>query len=126
MKSKLFFLILLLCVSCVDEKQLRLSANLGHGMELYETHCANCHQMDGKGLAKLIPPLLDADYIRNQTDSISSIIRNGLNGPVKVNGTIYNLQMPGNKTLTDEEIELIASYVITIFNNKSSSVAGEN
>ncbi len=120
MKSKLFLLVMLFCVSCVDEKQLRLSANLGHGMELYETHCANCHQMDGKGLAKLIPPLLEADYIRTNKDSISSIIRNGLKGPVKVNGITYNLQMPGNNILTDEEVELITSYVLSIFNNKSS------
>ncbi len=120
MKSKFFLLVMLLCVSCVDEKQLRLSANLGHGMELYETHCANCHQMDGKGLAKLIPPLLEADYIRTNKDSIQSIIRKGLRGPVKVNGITYNLQMPGNNILTDEEVELITSYVIGIFNNHSS------
>ncbi|MFN9112240.1 MAG: c-type cytochrome [Bacteroidota bacterium] len=84
---------------------------IAHGQQLYETHCSNCHQADGKGLAMLIPPLLNADYIVDSAAQLPCIIQNGMRGPVEVNGSVYNLKMPGNNKLTVEEITAIVQFV---------------
>tara|TARA_R110002020_G_scaffold313507_1_gene528740 strand:- start:260 stop:481 length:222 start_codon:yes stop_codon:yes gene_type:complete len=34
------------------------------GKTIYENHCGNCHQSDGSGLGKLIPPIKDSDYFQ--------------------------------------------------------------
>ena len=47
------------------------------GKELYENYCANCHQKDGTGLGKLIPPLRDADYFKADIHRSIWIMKHG-------------------------------------------------
>ncbi len=64
------------------------------GQKLYTMYCANCHQEDGSGLGKLIPPLAGSDYMEeNFSESICGI-KNGFKGEMRVNGIIYNQAMP--------------------------------
>ena len=82
------------------------------GMQLYRQHCANCHQVDGTGLAALIPPLNDSDYLQNmEKSSLACQIRYGLNKEIKVNGIGFNQQMPGIPQLQPLEIAEIVTYV---------------
>lgn len=81
------------------------------GKELYENYCANCHQADGRGLGKLIPPLRDADYFKASIHRSVWIMRNGKKGPLLVNGQEYNQPMPGNPNLKPLEIAQIATYL---------------
>jgi cytochrome c oxidase subunit 2 len=90
------------------------------GESVYNTNCASCHQEDGAGLAKLYPPLLNSDFIKNNPLAIDSIIKNGQNGPIVVNGVNYNMAMPSSKKLSDFEIKQIASYVLIKFNKLDS------
>ena len=71
--------------------------SLGRG--LYNQHCANCHGMDGEGLEQLIPPLAKSDYLMEQIDRAVCQIPNGVTGEIKVNGVVYNQEMPPNKEL---------------------------
>ncbi len=108
--------ILLALNACVDNNQAQLRANANHGLELYERMCANCHQSDGKGFVKLYPPLRNSDYFNNKNDSeIFYIIKNGLKGNITVNDVNFNLPMPANPKLSNEEIEHIIEYVETRF-----------
>jgi mono/diheme cytochrome c family protein len=81
------------------------------GEILYKNFCANCHMEDGNGLGKLIPPLAESDYIKNNQDHLACIIRYGIKGEIIVNGIIYNQEMPGEKVLTDFEINNIINYI---------------
>jgi hypothetical protein len=66
---------------------------------------------DGKGLGRLIPPLADADYLINHQEHIACIIRYGLKGEIYVNGQFFNQEMPGEKALSDFEINNIINYI---------------
>lgn len=85
------------------------------GKVLYESHCGNCHQSDGKGLGKLIPPLRDADYFKASTPRTAWIIRYGQTGEITVNGEKYNQAMPPNPTLKPLDIAQITTYLYNIW-----------
>ncbi len=92
------------------------------GKTLYENHCANCHQSDGEGLGKLIPPLRDADYFKESIHRTAWIIRNGQQGEITVNGIQYNQEMPANPRLTPLEIAQITTYLYNIWGMKEGVV----
>ena len=81
------------------------------GKELYENYCANCHQKDGTGLGKLIPPLRDADYFKADMHRSIWIMKHGKEGEIRVNGQVYNQAMPANPNLSPLELAQIATYL---------------
>ncbi len=95
--------------------KIRLKQYHAAGKHLYNLHCANCHQTDGSGLAKLYPPLKDADYLISNRNAAICSMRHGYKGGVTVNGVFYNQGMPANMNLTDLDIAEIATYVLTEF-----------
>ena len=123
----LIFIFLLLQFSCVpDEKKgrfdhldkrtkIRLRQYLVEGKRLYGIHCANCHQLDGNGLARLYPPLRGSDYLLPNVPDVICGMRYGQRGEITVNGVMFNLEMPGIPGITDLEIAEIATYVYTEF-----------
>lgn len=87
------------------------------GRELYLIHCANCHQIDGSGLGLVIPPLKDADYLKEDLARSVRIIRYGQKGEIIVNGATYNQPMPANPHLKPIEVAQIATYIHTRWGN---------
>lgn len=85
------------------------------GKRLYENHCGNCHQNDGKGLGKLIPPLREADYFKESVHRSIWIMKHGQKGEIIVNGQVYNQDMPNSPQLTPLEIAQISTYVFNIW-----------
>lgn len=81
------------------------------GQLLYTTHCSNCHQPDGSGLARVYPPLDSSDYLENNSEAVACLIRYGITGPLVVNGIEFVQPMPGIPTLTDLEIATIMTYI---------------
>lgn len=77
---------------------------------------------DGKGLAKLIPPLANADYLKTNQDRIPCIIRNGQSGEIVVNGVVYNQEMPGEK-YTEIQINNMINYINTAWENNIPTVS---
>lgn len=100
------------------KEQLKLDNYFLAGKALYEAKCANCHQANGEGLAALYPPLKNADYLTNNPLAIICIAKNGMEGPLMVNGREYNLKMPANEGLTNLEIAEIATYVLNAWDTK--------
>ncbi len=81
------------------------------GENLYRTYCANCHMEDGTGLERLIPPLAGSDWLRDHQDTLPCIIRNGMHGPIVVNGITYEGEMPSNKQLNPVLINNLINYI---------------
>ncbi len=86
-----------------------------HGLRLYQEKCANCHQKNGTGLKRLIPPLIQTEYLQDLVKTACSI-KNGLKGEIMVNGISYNQPMPA-AGLTDLEIAEIITYINNSWGN---------
>lgn len=65
------------------------------GEHLYVQHCASCHGEQGEGLGHLIPPLAGSDYLAGHRAQLACIVRQGMRGPITVNGVSYNQVMLG-------------------------------
>ena len=92
------------------------------GKVLYENYCANCHQKDGTGLGKLIPPLFESDYMKQDVSRTARIIKYGQRGEIIVNGQIYNENMPANGQLTNMDIAQIMTYIYNIWGNNEGVI----
>jgi cytochrome c551 len=98
--------------SITDTKVLQYAIQ---GKNIYEQHCANCHQKNGEGLGRLIPPLNQSDYMLKDVGNTVKIIKYGIKGEIIVNGISYNQPMPGNSQFTDLEIAQLATYLYNIW-----------
>ena len=106
-----------------DPEVMKFAVN---GTRLYENYCANCHQSDGRGLGKLIPPLRDADYFKASIHRTVWIIRNGQKGEITVNGQKYDQPMPANAQLTPLEISQITTYLYNIWGMKEGVISASD
>lgn len=73
------------------------------GKSSYQTNCAQCHGDNGEGIRVLIPPLKDADFAKNNFDSIPCWLKNGISHRIVVNGIEYDQPMYG---LEMDEIQI--------------------
>ena len=92
------------------------------GKKLYTTHCSNCHQKDGSGLGKLYPPLAKSDYLLADMNRSICISKNGMSGPILVNGQQYNIAMPEMGKLSALEIAEILTYTTNSWGNQHGFV----
>ena len=90
------------------------------GKELYETHCATCHQEDGTGEKGFFPPVVGTPWVENSAALIEVLLR-GVSGTIYVNEQRYASYMsPYGKELTDDEIVQLVSYIRTEMNSYPS------
>lgn len=66
---------------------------------------------DGSGLEGLIPPLNGSTLIRQHPDLLPCIVRNGMEGPARVNGVDYNQVMAPVQGLNDVELANVLNYI---------------
>lgn len=108
-----------------NKEQNKFQKYLIQGSDLYKLNCASCHQKDGQGLKKLIPPLANSDFLKaNQAESIK-LIRNGATKSITVNGIAYTPTMPPHPNLTNLEIAEIITYVNNSWGNEFGFVDGK-
>lgn len=89
------------------------------GRVLYEYHCGNCHLSSGAGIAALIPPLKDADYMDEHWEEMPCIIKYGLNDTILVNGVEFSGEMVGIKELGPVEISNLMNFINYEWNSES-------
>jgi len=89
------------------------------GQILYENKCASCHMDDGSGLEKVIPPLANSDYLDKNWEDLACLVRQGIEGPIVVNGVTYNQAMAGIPELSATEIANIYNYINYAWNDKT-------
>ena len=107
----------LLITSC-NQDDIKRKQYYIDGQVLYKTHCANCHQENGQGLAGLYPPIMGSDYLKKNKESILCSMRNGLQDTIVVNGKTYHQPMPANTQLQALDIAEIATYIYNEWGNE--------
>ncbi|MCX6848206.1 MAG: cytochrome c [Verrucomicrobia bacterium] len=81
------------------------------GKVLFTGVCAACHQMHGRGLDGVAPPLMDSEWVLGSEQRMVRIILHGLTGPVSVRGKTYRLDMPAFGSFSDEQISAVLTYI---------------
>lgn len=82
----------------------------GGGQEVYNQNCASCHQAGGSGLPPTFPPLVGNPRI-GDAEYVEGVIRNGLQGPIEVDGVTYDGVMAALPQLSDDEIDAVIRYL---------------
>ena len=107
-----------------------VSAELARKMEIgekvYGQYCIACHQADGKGVNGAFPPLIQNEWIEGEELVLVSMVINGIQGPIVVNGEEYNNVMPAHGFLSDEEIASVLTYVRKSFGNDAGEIMVED
>jgi cytochrome c551 len=106
----------------LNQKELQLYTA---GRQLYTQYCQNCHMEDGNGLGQLIPPLATSDYLLDDLERAARIIKYGQKGPIVVNRKDYNQPMPANPQMTNQEIQMILTYIGNAWGNQSEVLTVE-
>jgi mono/diheme cytochrome c family protein len=94
------------------------------GQQLFTLNCSICHGADGKGgVGANYPPLAESPWLMGDADRAIKIVLKGLGGPVEVMGRAYNLQMPAQgAVLQDDKIAAILTYARSAWGNNASAV----
>jgi mono/diheme cytochrome c family protein len=83
---------------------------LRDGAAVYSQVCQACHQPGGVGLPGSYPPLLDNPAV-DDAAYVVSVINNGKQGELVVNGETYNGVMPSFSTLPEDDVEALIAYI---------------
>jgi len=92
------------------------------GGQIYTSKCAACHQATGVGVAGVFPPLAASEWVTGRQEVIVQILLHGINGPIEVRDVAYNGLMPQWKTLRDDEIAAVTTYIRANFGNRASPI----
>lgn len=133
---KKYLIILLFAIACSPKNskeentlsQIEDSEVMKYAVEgktIYENHCGNCHQNDGLGLGKLIPPINNSDYFKESVHRSIWIMKYGQEGEIVVNGEVYNQPMPASPKLTPLEISQISTYLYNIWGMSEGKITSK-
>jgi mono/diheme cytochrome c family protein len=93
---------------------------------LFAGVCAACHQLNGRGLDGLAPPLLDSEWILGSHERPVRIVLHGVRGPITVLGRVHTGDMPGfGGALDDQQISSILTYLRREWGHTASPVDPE-
>lgn len=81
------------------------------GADLYVANCAGCHQAGGVGIPGTFPPLA-GNPAATDPDYVATVITEGRTGTIEVLGTEYSTPMPAVSGLSDEQLDLLVTYVV--------------
>ncbi|MDP7061736.1 MAG: c-type cytochrome [Planctomycetota bacterium] len=81
------------------------------GASVYRNLCSACHSADGAGAPGLAPPLAGSDWLDRSGRELSTIVLDGLSGPIKVSGQDYDMDMPPLATLSDKQVADVLNWV---------------
>ncbi|MEO6134533.1 MAG: c-type cytochrome, partial [Ginsengibacter sp.] len=88
------------------------------GFVIYKSTCATCHGITGEGQEHIAPPLKGSAYLQGSPARLAMIILNGLEGPVNIEGKVYNFNgtMPNfGNNYSDSDIGFIVEYLHNAF-----------
>ncbi len=112
--------------SALDENGLKLFAE---GRQKYLASCSGCHGNNGKGAARMGPPLAGSEWVLGDETRLSLIMLHGIEGPIEVAGKKYDAPeilpvMPSHSTMDDRSIAAILTYIRNEWGNQAPAVTG--
>lgn len=87
--------------------------------------CAACHGQQGEG-GPAGPPLAGSEWVLGPMENLIRIQLRGLQGPITVKGTEYNMVMPPMPFQTDEQIAGVLTFIRSSFGNSAPPVDPED
>ena len=93
-----------------------LKESITRGNEIYNDFCIQCHLENGEGVAGIFPPLSNSDYLLNNIRESIYGIKYGMEGPITVNGELYDGIMV-SQGLDNEEIADVMNYILNSWEN---------
>jgi nitrite reductase (NO-forming) len=124
MVKKALIVTVLLTSTCwlVFSQSNSLAQSIKRGQEVFNITCKNCHKENGLGQEGVYPPLAKSDFLAKDAKRAIGIVMNGLNGEITVNGKKYNLDMPAQTQLNDQQIADVLNFVRNSWGNKGKVV----
>lgn len=98
------------------------------GKKVFLANCAVCHQASGVGSpAQGYPPLAGSEFVNGGSHRNAMIVLKGLQGPLTVKGQQYGtaVMQPWDKTLNDQKIADVLTYIRQEWGNTGSPVSAE-
>ncbi len=98
------------------------AASVARGKIVYTKICAACHMAQGNGVPNMNPPLIKTSYVLGDKTKLITIVLNGFNEDVAINGQTYSNNMTPHSDLSDMEIADVLTYVRKSFGNTAGAV----
>jgi mono/diheme cytochrome c family protein len=97
------------------------------GKKIFAANCQTCHQANGLGVPGQYPPLAGSEFVNGGSRRMAMIVLKGLQGPVTVKGQKFGtaVMQPWEKTLTDQKIADVLTYVRQEWGNTGGPVSPE-
>ena len=97
------------------------------GKKIFSANCATCHQATGLGVPGQYPPLAGSEIVNGGSRRPTMIVLKGLQGPLTVKGQHFGsaVMQPWEKTLNDEKIADVLTYVRQEWGNTAGPVSKE-
>ena len=121
---KKFFLLMFATVVCnfLAAAQSSLKAQLQRGKIVYQKNCLTCHQVNGGGVPKMNPPLINAAFVKGDKQKLIQWVLLGSVEKVPIDGKYYSNNIPAQATLKDGDIADVLTYIRNNFKNKASAI----
>jgi mono/diheme cytochrome c family protein len=97
------------------------------GKKIFSANCATCHQANGLGVAGQYPPLAGSEIVNGGSHRPAMIVLKGLQGPLTVKGQHFGsaVMQPWEKTLNDQKIADVLTYIRQEWGNTAGPVSAE-
>jgi mono/diheme cytochrome c family protein len=98
------------------------------GKKVFAANCVVCHQASGIGSdGQGYPPLVGSEWVTGGSKRPAMIVLKGLEGPVTVKGKKYGtaVMQPWDKTLNDQKIADVLTYIRQEWGHNASAVTPE-
>jgi len=110
-------------IDTATTSNLTRDEQIAAGKAVFASTCSACHQPTGLGLPGSVPPLAGSDFlVKNDKERLIGVVLNGLTGPVKVNGTMFNSVMPPWNHLSNDELANVITYMLSDWGNPGGVV----
>ncbi|MBV9719997.1 MAG: cytochrome c [Candidatus Eremiobacteraeota bacterium] len=103
---------------------VRNPASASDGAVVYAANCSSCHQANGEGVPGAFPPLAGNSTVTGNPAAVITIVSDGLEGRLVVDGQAYSGIMPRWKgLLSDEQLASVISYIRSAWRNNAPGVS---
>lgn len=122
MKKVLLLVSLVIGATEIVSAQSSLKSQITNGKKVYQKNCLTCHQVNGGGVPKMNPPLINAAFVKGDKKKLIQWVLLGSVEKVPIDGKYYSNNMPPQATLADQDIADVLTYIRNNFKNKATAI----